>query len=84
MDLSTGEISTLVFRRMAIDGQRNFSLDHRMLAVFMELDGQTDLGAIARKAGLNMSSMREIISRLLNLQLIEKVGEKFFFSIKIL
>jgi len=76
MDLSSGEISTLLFKRSLRDDLGDFSLDRMMLAVFMELDGQTNLGAVAKKAGLNMSSMREVISKLLQLNLIEKVEDK--------
>lgn len=79
MDLSSGEISTLIFKRVVSDDLGNFSLDHRMLAVFMELDGQTNLGTVARRAGLNMSTMREIVSRLLQLKLITKIEGKLLF-----
>jgi hypothetical protein len=79
MDLSSGEISTLIFKRVVSDDLGNFSLNHRMLAVFMELDGQTNLGIVARRAGLNMSTMREIVSRLLQLKLITKVEGKLLF-----
>jgi hypothetical protein len=76
MDLSSGEISTLLFKRLLRDDLGDFSLDRMMLTVFMELDGQTNLGAVAKKVGLNMSSMREVISKLLKLNLIEKVEDK--------
>ena len=76
MDLSSAGISTMVFKRLLRDDLGDFSLDQKMLTVFMELDGQKNLAAVARKAGLNMSSMREVISKLLQLKLIEKVEEK--------
>ncbi len=79
MDLSSAGISTMVFKRLLRDDLGDFSLDQKMLTVFMELDGQKNLGAVARKAGLNMSSMREVISKLLQLKLIEKVEEKILF-----
>ena len=79
MDLSSGEISTLVFKRILSDDRSDFSLDRRILAVFMELDGKTNLRAVARRTGLNMSSMREVISKLTELELIEKVDEEIHF-----
>jgi hypothetical protein len=79
MDLSSGEISALIFKRVVSDDLGDFSLAHRMLAVFMELDGQTNLGTVARRAGLNMSTMREIVSRLLELKLIAAVEGKVLF-----
>ena len=79
MDLSSAGISTLVFKRLLRDDLGDFSLNQKMLTVFMELDGQKDLGAVARKAGLNMSSMREVISNLLKLKLIAKIEEKVLY-----
>jgi DNA-binding Lrp family transcriptional regulator len=79
MDLSSDEISTLVFKRVLSDDRGDFSLDRRILAIFMELDGKTNLSAVARRTGLNMSSMREVISKLKELKLIEKVEEEIHF-----
>ena len=79
MDLSSAGISTMVFKRLLRDDLGDFSLDQKMLTVFMELDGQKNLGAVARKAGMNMSSMREVISKLMELKLIEKVEEKILY-----
>lgn len=79
MDLSSAGISTMVFKRLLREDQGDFLLDQKMLTVFMELDGQKNLGAVASKAGLNMSSMREVISKLLQLKLIEKAEENIHF-----
>ena len=79
MDLSSAGISTMVFKRLLREDQGDFLLDQKMLTVFMELDGQKNLGAVASEAGLNMSSMREVISKLLQLKLIEKVEENIHF-----
>jgi hypothetical protein len=79
MDLSSGEISALVFKRVLRNEQGDFSLDHKILTVFMEFDGKTNLATVAQKTGLNMGTMREVISRLLQLKLIEKVEEKILF-----
>ena len=79
MDLSSAGISTMIFKRVLREDLGDFSLDPKMLTVFMELDGQKNLGAVAQKAGLNMSTMREVISRLLQQKLIEKVEEKILY-----
>jgi hypothetical protein len=79
MDLSSARISTMVFKRLLRDDLGDFSLDQRMLTVFMELDGQKNLSDVAQKAGLNMSSMREVISKLLELKLIAKIEEEVFY-----
>jgi hypothetical protein len=48
----------------------------QMLAVFIELDGKAPLGVVARKAGLNMGTMREIIAKLMQNGLVEKVDKE--------
>jgi deoxyhypusine synthase len=73
MELLAGEISSLVFERIVRDELGDFSIDHRMLTVLMELDGQTDLARVAQTAGLTMSQMREVVARLLQLGLIRPV-----------
>ena len=79
MDLSSAGISTMVFKLLLREDRGDFSLDQKMLTVFMELDGQKNLGTVAQKAGLNMGTMREVISKLLQLKLIAKVEEKILY-----
>jgi len=76
MNLSSGDISAVVFKRIIKDDLGDFSLDPRMLTVFMELDGVTALGPIAQKIGLNMSTMRAVVSNLLQLGIIAEIEEK--------
>ena len=76
MDFSSGEISSTVFKRIVRDDIGEYPLDHKMLTVFMELDGKAPLGVVARKAGLNMSTMREIIAKLMQNGLVEKVDKE--------
>jgi hypothetical protein len=73
MDISSGDISAMVFKRVLRDDLGEFSLDGQMLGILMELNGTASVGEIANKSGLNMGAMREIISKLMQLQLIEPV-----------
>ena len=73
MDLSSGDISTLVFKPVVRDDLGNFSLDGHMLSVLMALNGKRTLGQVAQQAGLNMATMREATSKLVDLKLIESV-----------
>ena len=73
MDLSSGDISSMIFRRTAANDLGDFSLNRRTLNVYMELNGEATLGQVAQKSGLNLGTMRELISNLLHLGLIEKV-----------
>jgi len=71
--LTSGDISSMIFKRAVRDDLGDFSLDRQALIVLMELDGKTTLGALAGKSGLNMGTMRELISYLLKFGLIEPV-----------
>jgi predicted transcriptional regulator len=76
MDFSSSELSAMIFKRIIRQDIGEFALDHQMLSVFMELDGKAPLGAVARKTGLNMSSMREIIAKLMQNGLVEREDQK--------
>jgi DNA-binding Lrp family transcriptional regulator len=76
MDFASSEMSSTVFKRIVRDDIGKFPLDRQMLAVFMELDGKMPLGRIAQKTGLNMSTMREIIAKLMQNGLVEKVDKE--------
>ena len=71
MDISSGNISAMVFGRVSRDDLGEFSLDGHMLTVLMELDGNKSIAEIAKKTGLDMGVMRSTVSRLLELKLIE-------------
>ena len=73
MNLSSGDISLLVFKPVVRDDLGNFSLDGHMLSVLMALDGKRTLGQIAQQANLNMATIREAVGKLLSLKLIEIV-----------
>ena len=73
MVLSTGDISSMIFKRLLRSDLGDFSLDRQTLVVLMELDGKTTLGELAGKSGLTIGTMREPISNLLRLGLIERV-----------
>ena len=75
MDISSGEISFMVFRRVSRDDAGEFSLDGQMLSVLMELDGKKSIAVVAKKAGLSMGVMRRVVSKLFELNLIEPVEE---------
>jgi len=73
MDLSSGDISSMIFRRTAANDLGDFSLNRQTLNVYMELNGEATLGEVAEKWGINLGTMRELISNLLNLDLIERL-----------
>jgi hypothetical protein len=75
MDISSGEISFMVFRHVTRENAGEFSLDGQMLSVLMELDGKKSVAVVAKQAGLGMGNMRSIISKLFELNLIEPVED---------
>jgi predicted transcriptional regulator len=75
MDFSSSELSATVFKRVVRQDIQEFSLDRQMLSVFMELDGKTPLGRVAQNIGITMSSMRELIAKLMQKGLVQKVEQ---------
>lgn len=75
MDILTGDISIMVFRRLIKDDLREFSLDGQTIHVLLELDGKKSLAELASKSGMNMVALKEIVFKLLQLKLIEPMEE---------
>ena len=89
MDILSGEISSMIFERVVKHDIGDFSLDSQMLSVVTELDGKRNLGTIAKKTSLSMGEIREVISKLLKLDLVtpieevtSEVDESFFVYLK--
>ncbi len=76
MDILSGDISALVFRRAPSKDFGEFSLDSTMLSLLVELDGKKSLAVIARKMGLDTGTLKRVISRLLTMRLVEPVGRR--------
>ncbi len=75
MKALSGNISSMIFKQAIAGGMGDITLDSSLLNVFMELDGKKNLGIIAQKTGLNMGEIRDAISRLLKLKLVESSTE---------
>ncbi|MGE5841478.1 MAG: hypothetical protein ACM335_04310 [Deltaproteobacteria bacterium] len=75
MDISSGDISDLVFRRVVREDTAEYSFDAQMLTLFMDFDGRKSLAEISKKTGLKMSTVRGAANKLLKLKLIEQVTE---------
>ena len=77
MDIQSGDISKLVFKRVARKDSGNVSIDTRALEVLMEIDGKKNLNDIARKTGLDLANMRNVISGLVKQDLIAPASNGF-------
>ena len=80
MDVLSGNISSMVFKQVVAGGTGDITLDSGLLNVFLELDGKNNLGIIAQKTGLNMGEMRDAISKLLHLKIIESGAEDILMA----
>jgi hypothetical protein len=79
VDVTAGDISTLVFNRVMREDAGEITFDPKMLATFMELDGKKSLALVAKATGQNMSVLRESVAKLLRLNLIEPVHSGLSF-----
>jgi hypothetical protein len=64
----------MIFRRVIGDHLKEVTLNGRLISIFLEMDGKKKLGAIAQDTRLNWSDLRDAVSRLSKLQLIEQVA----------
>ncbi|MFH0730361.1 MAG: hypothetical protein V2B19_28970 [Pseudomonadota bacterium] len=85
MAIKFEDISAVVFKRVEKSDLSNFSIDNHMLSLLMAVDGQKSLSAISKKLHFTMDTIREVITRLIEMKLIEeakpsisKLGRDFF------
>jgi hypothetical protein len=67
----SGNITTVVFRRVLNSKLGEVSLDSQMLNVLMHIDGVKSFGEIAKLLNIDMNSLKETLLRLDKLNLIE-------------
>ena len=75
MDILPRDISTLSFRRTTLEYEDKISLDGKMLRLLLALDEKKNMTQVAAECGLEPTSLRRILQRLLELRLIEPVGQ---------
>jgi hypothetical protein len=73
MDLSSGGVTAMVFKPVIRGEIGKLSLDGQMLSVLMALDGKKTLGQVAQTAGISLADIRQVITKLLNLRLVESI-----------
>jgi len=71
VDFLPDDISTLIFRLTLREDAVEFSIDSQMFRVIAEMDGNKNVGYIAKKTGMDLKTIKEIIQRLLKLKIIE-------------
>lgn len=73
MDIFSGDFSALVFKASVDIDIEELSLDRQMLKVLITLDGKQNLVSVSRSLNMDMETLKEVLTRLHHLQLIEKV-----------
>jgi hypothetical protein len=77
MTIASGEIASKVFCKVEGSETGEFSMDRQMLAVLMRIDGQKSLSVLAEEMALNLKQIRDIIIRLIKLNLIVPANKAF-------
>ncbi|MDY6791255.1 MAG: hypothetical protein SWH54_08310 [Thermodesulfobacteriota bacterium] len=80
MDVLSGDISSMVFKQVVTGNQDDITLDSKLLNVFLGLDGKKNLGIIAQETGMNIKEIKDTISRLLQLKLVESAAEDILMA----
>ena len=80
MDALSGNISSMVFKQVVKGGTGDITLGSSILNVFLGLDGKKNLGIIAQEARMNMGEIRDAISKLLQLKLVESAAEDILMA----
>ncbi|MBW2589973.1 MAG: hypothetical protein JRD71_04525 [Deltaproteobacteria bacterium] len=80
MDVLSGNISSMVFKQVVRSGTGDITLDSSLLNVFLGLDGKKNLGIIAQETVMNIGEIRNAISRLLQLKLVESAAEDILMA----
>lgn len=73
MDVSAGGVEGLVFKQAIRGDLGKLSLDGQMLSVLMSFDGKKTLGQVAQNLGLEMTTIKPIVARLIKYKLVERV-----------
>ena len=73
MTLFSDDVYSSVFKRSFKDDIGEVALNGRMLKVFLELDGEKDIDRLSQVLPMDIDSLKEIITKLHKLHLVEKV-----------
>ena len=75
MAQATADIGSMVFRPAILENTGAFSLNGRMLAIFIEFDGSRTVAEIAKRSNVELAAITKVVRRLSELGLIEPVTD---------
>ena len=73
MSIPSNEIAAAVFKPVLNGDIGEFSLDGQMLKLLLVLDGKKDVASVAHQLQIKIGTARDVINKLLELQLVERV-----------
>jgi hypothetical protein len=73
MELSYGGVASMVFKPVIRGELGQLSLGGQILSVLMALDGEKTLGQVSQKVGINSADIRQAITKLINMRLVESI-----------
>jgi hypothetical protein len=76
MDTLSGNVSDMVFRQVVKDKMGDVFLNRQLLMVFLAIDGKKTLDVVAQESSINIGTIATLISRLLELELVEPVKKE--------
>ena len=82
MDIASTDLAKMFFRKVTPADSNEIRLNADMIRLLMVIDENKDLLQISNEAGMDISMLNQILSKLLKLKLIEPVEKKNRFLSK--
>ena len=73
MGMTSGGVSSMVFRPVFRGGFGQLYLDGQTLNILMMLDGKKTIDQVAQQAGIILTDLRKVIIKLIKMRLVESV-----------
>jgi hypothetical protein len=73
MNMSSGGVTTMVFKPVFRGGFGQLYLDGKTLNILMMLDGKKTIEQVGQQAGIILSDLRQVILKLIKMRLVESV-----------
>jgi len=74
MSIFSGDFFSMVFRQSDTADIGDVSMSSQMLNMYLQFDGKKELSAVSTATGFDMETTRNVVQKLLELQLIEQVS----------
>ncbi len=74
MSVFSGDFFSMIFKQSVSTNIGDVSMSSQMLHMYLQFDGKTELSTISAAAGFDMETTRNVVQKLVELQLIEQVS----------